>query len=62
MEKAKNILESWKLTFYKGQYLKFSNINLASVSEHVRKKFWNLLTQLMQFTDQQIQLKKQENY
>ena len=28
-----------------------SNINLASVSEHVRKKLWNLLTQLTQFTD-----------
>ena len=28
-----------------------SNINLASVSEHVRKKLWNLLTQLIQFND-----------
>ena len=28
-----------------------SNINLASVSEHVRKTLWNLLTQLIQFTD-----------
>ena len=27
---------------------------------HVRKKFLNLLTQLRQFTDQQIQLKKQQ--
>ena len=39
-----------------------SNINLASVSKHkhVRKKLLNLLTQLIQFTDQQIQLKKQQ--
>ena len=28
-----------------------SNINLASVSGHVRNKLWNLLTQLIQFTD-----------
>ena len=26
------------------------NIDLASVSEHVRKKIWNLLTQPIQFT------------
>ena len=31
-----------------------SNINLASVSVYVRKKLFNLLTQLIQFTDQQI--------
>ena len=42
--KARKVLESWKSTFHKGQYLKLSNINLASVSEHVRKKLWNLLT------------------
>ena len=34
--------------------LKTSNINLASVSIHVTKKLLYLLTQLMQFTDQQI--------
>ena len=28
-----------------------TNINLALVFEHVRKKLWNLLTQLIQFTD-----------
>ena len=28
---------------FKGQYLKSSNINLASVSEHVGKTLWNLL-------------------
>ena len=54
IKKAKIGPKSWKLTFHKGQYLKPSNINLASVSEHVRKKLWNLLTQLIQFTDQQI--------
>ena len=27
-----------------------SNINLASVSEYVRKKIWNLLTQPIRFT------------
>ena len=54
MKKAKTVPESWKLTFHKGQYLKPSNINLASVSEHVRKKLWNLLAQLIQFTEQQI--------
>ena len=31
-----------------------SNIKLASVSEDVRKDFWDLLTQMTQFTDQQI--------
>ena len=51
---AKNVLESWKWAFHKGQYLKPSNINLASVSVHVRKKWLNLLTQLIQFTGQQI--------
>ena len=54
MKKAKIAPESWELTFHKVQYLKFSNINFASVSNHVRKKLWNLLTQLIQFTDQQI--------
>ena len=57
MKKAKKVPVSWKSTFHKGQYLKPSNINLASVSEHVRKILWNLLTQLIQFTDQQIYLK-----
>ena len=41
MKKAKKVPESWKLTFH---YLKPSNINLASVSEHVRKK-------IVEFTD-----------
>ena len=54
MNKAKKVPESWFLTFHKGQYLKPSNINLASVSDHVKKKFWNLLTQLIHFTDQEI--------
>ena len=54
VKKAKKIPESWKLTFSKGQYLKPSNMNLPSVSEHVRKKLWNLLTQLIHFTEQQI--------
>ena len=26
-----------------------SNINLASVSKHVKRKFWNLLTHIIQF-------------
>ena len=29
-------IESWKWIFHKGQYFKPSNINLASVSKHVR--------------------------
>ena len=52
--KSWKVPENSKLTFYKGQYLKPSNINLASASEHDRKKLWNLLTQLIQFTDQKI--------
>ena len=32
--------------------------DLISVSEHVRKIFWNLLTQLIEFTGQQKRLKK----
>ena len=60
MKKAKKISESWKLTFHKGQHLKLLTINLASFSEHIRKKLWNLLTQLIQFTDQKIKLKKQQ--
>ena len=35
--KAMKVLESWKVKFNKGQYLKPSNINQASVSENVRK-------------------------
>ena len=54
MKKAKKVPESWKLTFHKGEYLKPSNTNFASVSKNHRKKLWNLLTQLIQFTDQQI--------
>ena len=37
-----------------------SNINLVSISEHVRKKMWNLLIQLIQFTDKQIYLNKRQ--
>ena len=44
MKKAKKVPETWKLNFHKRQYLKPSNINLASVSEHVRKK-------IVEFTD-----------
>ena len=58
MKKAKKVPGSWKSTFHKGQYLKPAIINIASVLKHVRKKMWNLLTPLIQFTDQQIQLKK----
>ena len=36
-EKGIKVPESWKLTFYKGQYFKPSNLNLASVSEHAGK-------------------------
>ena len=54
MKKTEKVPEIWKLTLNKRQYLKPSNINLASVSEHVRKNLWNLLTQVMQFTDQQV--------
>ena len=43
-------------------YLEPSNINLASVFEHVRKRLLNLLTQRIQFTDQQIYLKKQQTF
>ena len=52
--KAMKVLESWKLTFHKGQYLNPSNINQAeNVSENVREKLRNLLTQLIQSTDDQ---------
>ena len=54
MKKAKKIPENWKRTFHKGQYLKQWNINLASVSEHIRKTLRNVLTQLIQLNDQQI--------
>ena len=45
MKKAKKVWESWKWTFYKGQYLKPSSVNLASVSKHVKKK------KTVEFTD-----------
>ena len=51
IKKAKKVLESWKWTFHKGQYLKSWNINLASVSVNVRKILLYLLPQVMQFTD-----------
>ena len=54
IKKAKKVPESWKWTFHKMQYLMLSNINIASVSEHLRKKLWNLQTRLIQFTDQKI--------
>ena len=60
MKKAKKVSESWKWTFYKGQYLKPPSINLALVSEPVREKMWNFLTQLIQFTALQVKLKKQQ--
>ena len=41
MRKPKKVLK------YKVQYLKPSSTNLALVSEYVRKKLWNLLTQLI---------------
>ena len=41
MRKAKKVPASWKLTFHKGQYLKPSNTNIASVSQNARKKLWN---------------------
>ena len=59
-KKAKKVPESWKWIFHKVQCLKLSNIFLSSVSEHVRKKLCNLLAQLIQFTDQQIYLKKHQ--
>ena len=55
MRKAKNLLESRKFSFHKGQYLKKpSNINPVLVSKHPSKKLWNLLTQLLEFTAQEI--------
>ena len=45
MKKAEKLLASWKQTFHKEQYLKPSNINLALISEHVRKKLWKLTCQ-----------------
>ena len=56
-EKTKKAPEIWKWTLHERQYLKSSNINLASISEHVRKKLWDVLTQFIQFTVQQINLK-----
>ena len=47
MEKRKKVSYSSKGTFYKRQYLKPSNINLASVSVHFRKKLSIILTQLI---------------
>ena len=41
-------------------HIKAHNINLASVSLLVRKKLLNLPTEIIQFTDQQISLKKQQ--
>ena len=52
------VQESWKLTFHKGQYLNPSNINQA---ENVREKLRNLLTQLIQSTDDQNITKKAAN-
>ena len=37
-----------------------TTINQASVFVQVRKKLLNFMTQLIQFTDQQTQLKKQQ--
>ena len=50
------------MNFPKRTIIKPLNISLASVSVHVRKKLFNLLTQLIQFTDQQIQLKKHQTF
>ena len=61
MKNAKKTPSSLKLTFNKGQYLKLANINLVLVSKHVRKKLWNLLTQIIQFTDKQMWIKKPQN-
>ena len=61
MKKAKKTPSSLKLSFHKGQYLNLANINIASVSKHVRKKLWNLLTQIIQFTDKQMWIKKSQN-
>ena len=61
MKKAKKTPSSLKLSFHKGQYLNLANINIASVSKHVRKKLWNLLTQIIQFTDKQMWIKKPQN-
>ena len=46
MKKVKKALENWKLIFHKGQYLKPSSINLASVSGHVE-----FVEKLVEFTD-----------
>ena len=61
MKKAKKTPSSLKLSFHKGQYLNLANINIASVSKHVRKKLWNLLTQIIQFTDKQMWIKNPQN-
>ena len=45
MKRAKKVSASWKRTFHKEQYLKPSNINLALISQHVRKKLWKLTCQ-----------------
>ena len=48
------------MNFPERAILKPSNINLASVSVHVRKKLLNLPTLPTWFTDQQVWLKKQQ--
>ena len=53
-KKAKKVSGKWKWSFHKRQYLNPSNINYAPVSVQARKKMLNLLTQFIQFTDQQI--------
>ena len=55
---AMKVLQSRKLNFNKGQYLNLSNINQA---ENVREKLRNLLTQLIQSTDDQNITKKAAN-
>ena len=53
-KKTQKSIEEPEMNFPKATILKPSNINLALVSLHVRKKLPNLLTQLIQFTDQEI--------
>ena len=54
IKKSKESIKESQMNFPYCSILKPSNINLASVSLHVRKIFLNLLTQLLQLTDQQI--------